>query len=680
MTGDLIILDGTTFYVSSRNCDLDASGSTGFFHEDTRHLSEWRLFLDGRRTEAVTSRAIDYYSARTLAIPEASARGEHLTLTVRRDRFVSNGFHEDIVVENQGMERRSVELELRFDVDFADIFEVQNPPIERRGRRRIELGERRVTIRYENGEFRRATSIEFGEPCELARDRAVFEFDLDPKAEWHLCIDVTVLVGDEERAPLLRCDSFGRPEKDMPITFDEWMEQAPSVEADWRELELAYRQGLADLAALRLRPNEQLAWALPAGGLPWFMTLFGRDTILAAYEALPFHAELAQTALKALADYQATERDDFADSEPGKIIHELRRGELAALGIRPGRYYGSHDGTQLFLILLDEYERWTGDVEHVRTLEHAARSAVAWIEDQGDPDGDGYLEYKRRSPQGLENQCWKDSGASMRFADGRPAQPPIATCEVQGYAYDARIRTARLAREVWKDDDLADRLERDAAELRERFNRDFWSEERGHFVLALDGRKRQVDAMTSNVGHLLWSGIVHDERAQSVVERLLADDVWTGWGVRTMSSNDAAYGALEYHNGTVWPHDTAFVAEGMRRYGFRDEAWTLARAVIDAAAHFGYRLPELFAGFPRDEADTPVEYPDANRPQAFAAGAPLLALRTLAGLDVVDGRLAYLLEAPEGVGRVRISGLRPRGREQDVEIAKPSEAAATPSA
>jgi glycogen debranching enzyme len=296
-------------------------------------------------------------------------------------------------------------------------------------------------------------------------------------------------------------------------------------------------------------------------------------------------------------------------------------GERASLGEIPHTpYYGSHDSTPLFLILLDEYERWTGDRELVRRLEPAARAALGWIQGPGDPDGDGYLEYRTRSSRGLDNQCWKDSWNAILFADGTIAQPPIATCELQGYAYDARHRAARLAREVWGDPSLAARLEHEASQLSERFDSDFWNEERGHYVLALDGEKRQVDALTSNVGHLLWSRIIPEHRAVLTVQRLMAPDMFSGWGIRTMSAADAGYSPIEYHNGTVWPHDSAIVAEGMRLYGFGKEAATLTTALVEATNAFDDRLPEVFAGFPRERTRMPVEYPTASRPQAWSAG------------------------------------------------------------
>jgi glycogen debranching enzyme len=398
------------------------------------------------------------------------------------------------------------------------------------------------------------------------------------------------------------------------------------------------------------------------------MTVFGRDSIITAYECVHIQAELAQAALEALAELQATDWDSWRDAEPGKILHELRRGTLARTGRIPHTpYYGSHDSTPLWLILLDEYERWSGDTGFVRRMEKNARAALAWLEGPADTDGDGYIEYRKRSDsdKALDNHGWKDSHNAILFADGRQAEPPIALCEHQGYAYDARLRVARLLREVWDDEEEAQRLEDAAAELRKRFNKDFWSTSRGHYVLALDGEKNQVDSLTSNIGHLLWSGIADDNRAAATVRRLLRDDMFTGWGIRTMSSGDKGYNPLEYHDGTVWPHDTAIVAEGMRRYGFNAEAAKLCESLLDAAKAFSNQLPEVFAGFPRDDTDVPVEYPDALKPQSWAAAAPLLALRTLLGLDVVDGRLRSRATRVDKYGKLTLRNIRVRGSRID---------------
>jgi glycogen debranching enzyme len=668
MSRDLVLVDGSTYFLSAASGDIELRSAEGFFHADMRHLSTWRLLVDDEPLHVLASSCVDYYSARIVGTLASAAHGTNPPVTIRRDRFVADGVHEDLVVENHSEQERPLTLELRFGSDFGDILECKTEP-KKAGKvdGEVAAAERTATLTYTRGAYRRATRISFTAPCRLERDRAVFDLMLSPRETWRTCIDVTPVVDDAERRPRQACESFGQAKPRVPLDLDEWLDASPRLVTAHDALAHAYRRTLVDLASLRFQPLDGLSFALPAAGVPWFMALFGRDSLVTAYQALPFQPLLARATLEALARLQATEDDPFRDAEPGKILHELRFGELAALGDEPhSPYYGSHGATPLFLILLDEYERWSGDADFVRALERPARAALRWLEEWGDLDGDGYLEYRKRSPKGLDNQGWKDSRNAICFADGRLAEPPIATCELQGYAYDARRRTARLAREVWGDAALASRLEADAEDLRRRFHRDFWIDARRHFALALDGEKRQVDALTSNVGQLLWSGIVEEERAREVVRRLLRGDMFSGFGMRTMSTTAAAYNPIEYHNGSVWPHDTGLIAEGMRRYGYGDEASRLVLALVDAAVAFDYRLPELFAGVPRDEASLPVQYPTASSPQAWAAGSVLLGLRTLLGLDVVDGRLRAEPTAAPEVGELRLLGVPVRGERVDV--------------
>ena len=665
---DLIILDGCTFFFTSENGDAEARDVDGFFFHDVRHVSVWNVTVDGKKVEPISSRRIDHYSARVVGVPSGSER-DAPPVSIQRDRFVTEGAHEDVVVENLTEEAQEVRLELSYGSDFADVMEAQAHG-NGAGKLWVETTSRSATLWNEREGYRRGTRLSFSKRGRVTRTHATFRVSLRPRETWKLCVDVIPIVDRKPRAPLLRCDSFHDHAPKLPIGLDEWLEGSPELVTEHEALQRTYRQSLLDLAALRIRPDAvTVKWAMPGGGLPWFMTVFGRDSITAAYQALPFQAELAQATLEALAELQATEWDNWRDAEPGKILHELRRGTLAAIGAIPHTpYYGSHDSTILWLILLDEYDRWSGDVAFVRRMEPNARAALAWLEGPADLDGDGYVEYRKRSDseKALDNHCWKDSDKSIVFADGRLAEPPIAVCEHQGYAYDARRRTARLLREVWDDEPEAERLEEAAEELKERFNKDFWDSTRRHYVLALDGRKRQVDSMASNIGHLLWSGIVDERRAGAMVRRLLRPDMFTGWGIRSLSSENPSYNPLEYHNGTVWPHDNAIAAEGMRRYGFFDEAAIVCEALVEAADALGDQLPEVFAGFPRDAAAMPIEYPDALKPQAWAAGAPLMGLRTLLGLDVVDARLRSQPCKSDRVGDLRLEGVLVRGKRVDV--------------
>jgi glycogen debranching enzyme len=664
---DLIILDGCQFFYSDENGDVEAEEAEGFFYQDVRHLSRWFVRVNGEEVEPLTSRRVDYFSARIVGTPKGS-KDSGPPVAVRRDRFVTEGVHEDVVLENLSDDPHEVRLEIAYGADFADVMEAQDGG-NGEGRSWAETAARSATLWHDRDGYRRGTVVKFNRQGRVLRTRATFRVRLRPRETWKLCVDITPIVEGKPRPPLLRCDSFHEHARKMPISLDEWLREAPELICVDAAVERTYRQSLLDLAALRIRPDDvKIKWAMPGGGVPWFMTVFGRDSIVASYEMLHVHSELAVATLEALAKLQATEWDSWRDAEPGKILHELRRGTLAALNRIPHTpYYGSHDSTPLWLILLEEYERWSGDTRFVRSMEKHARAALNWLEGPADLDGDGYIEYRKRSDsdKALDNHCWKDSSESIQFADGRRAEPPIAVCEHQGYAYDARVRTARLLREVWDDDEEAQRLEHEAEELKGRFNEDFWSTSRRHYVLALDGEKEQVDSLTSNIGHLLWSGIVDERRAAATVRRLIGDDMFSGWGIRSMSTESAGYNPLEYHTGTVWPHDTAIVAAGMRRYGFDNEAAQLCKALLDAAEAFNNQLPEVFAGFARDETGIPIEYPDALKPQAWAAGAPLLAVRTLLGLDAVNGRLRSKPVASSPVAGLKLKRVKVRGERFD---------------
>jgi glycogen debranching enzyme len=417
--------------------------------------------------------------------------------------------------------------------------------------------------------------------------------------------------------------------------------------------------------------DPRLSGQLPAAGMPWFMTVFGRDTIITCLQTLLFGPELAQNALAVLADLQSDEDDPDADAEPGKIVHEVRHGRAAQAWFP--RYYGTVDATPLYLVLLSEVWRWTDDAGLVRDLRGPALRALEWIDRYGDLDGDGFVEYRRRSSRGLVNQSWKDSGDSQLFRDGRVAEPPIAPCEVQGYVYDAKLRVAELARAVWRERELADRLEAEAAELRERFDEAFWVDARGgYYALALDAEKERVDALTSNIGHLLWSGIVPPERVDAVVDQLMGEDLWSGWGVRTMSAGDAGFNPLAYHDGTVWPHDNSLIAWGLARYGRWPEAQRIVRRLLNAASFFDHQLPEVFAGFSRTDTPFPIPYPTAARPQAWAAGAPVLLLQLLLGLE--PDRRRHVLgsiapgDIPSWAGSLRLTGVRAFDKAWDVQL------------
>jgi glycogen debranching enzyme len=651
------ILDGSTFVVSDRRGDVAAGPETphGLFFRDTRFLSSWRLTVNGGSPEVLSTEDVDYFSAQFFLYPPTGTVYRNPYLSVIRKRKVGDGFHEDITVLNHDREPAEIELRLEAGSDFADLFEVKDA-LEKKGEYR-EVRDGVLVLGYRREGFVRETRIDASEGPEVSEEGFVFKLHLDPHSEWNTCINV-VPVADEAMAVKYGHDTEeARP--NIGESLEEWRANAPKIESDWDPLPHIYRRSLIDLAALRFYSEEFGGESLPAAGLPWFMTVFGRDSLITSYQSLPFTPELARTTLRVLGALQGKKEDDFRDEEPGRILHEIRYGELVQFGERPhSPYFGASDTTPLYLVLLDEYERWTGDAALVRELEPNARAALDWIDRYGDRDGDGYVEYARRNEEtGLENQCWKDSWNSILFADGSMSKLPRATCEIQGFVYDAKVRTARLARDFWGDDELADRLEREAEALKRRFNEDFWIAEREFFAIALDGDKRQVDSLTSNIGQLLWSGIVDEDKAEAVVRHLMSDALFSGWGVRTMAEGEGAYNPIEYHNGTVWPHDNSFIAAGLARYGFREEAARIAFAILEASTYFRYRLPEVFAGYRRERTSFPVEYPTASSPQAWATGTPLLLLRVLLGLEPDGDELAVDPVLPDGIGEIELRNI-----------------------
>jgi glycogen debranching enzyme len=652
----LSVLDGSTFIVGDRLGDVraDEGREHGFFSEDTRFVSRWLLRVGQTQLELLSLHQSAHFDAQFFLTPTVGPDDE-APCSIVRHRLVDHVWMEAVTVTNHLHETARLSVVLEVAADFADLFEVKDGLVAEREISHTHDGSS-LTLAYERGAFRRSVTIISSSPATVTHAGFEYELELGPGEQWSTSFTISPFavqpgVRFARRAPRGRLEDV-RVRKATEL--ETWLARAPDLEADDPALLRTYRLSLSDLGALRMHPDLTAGATLPAAGLPWFMALFGRDSLITSYQALPYLPELAATTLRVLAARQATERDDFHEQEPGKILHELRFGELTACGQRPhSPYYGTADATPLFLVLLDEYHQWTGDDTLVRDLESHARAALAWIEDSGDPDGDGYIEYQRRNPtSGLVNQCWKDSWNSIQFADGTLARGPIATCEIQGYAYDAQRRSARLAREVWNDTSLSDHLEERARDLQARFRRDFWIPERGCHALALDGDKRQVDSLTSNIGHLLWSGILDDNEAAATAERLLDEQLYSGWGVRTLGTHESGYNPLGYHTGTIWPHENSLIAAGLARYGHHEEALTIASAILAAAPSFEHRLPEVFAGFPVALTSVPVAFPTASRPQAWAAGAPLLLLSTVLGLrpEGTDGEA----DLPDPTGHISI--------------------------
>src|SRR5215831_6407358 len=654
------ILDGSTFLVSNRNGDITAKPDEpeGLFFKDTRHLSKWLLTLNGLTLDVLSTDTIEYFYAQHFCVPPTGTIYQNPTLSIVRRRCVGQGFVEDLTIINHSAEKQKVKLRLSFAADFFDLFEVKDA-LKKKGKYYRATRNGRRVLGYRREDFVRETLIRSTvSPAKESAGEFEFRLTLQPKSCWSTSFHVTPVTGKTVHHP-----KFATKEGDaMRRNLKEWLEPAPTVTCHPKAVRL-YARSLIDIAALRFRCDTLPDYTLPAAGLPWFMALFGRDSLITSYQMLPFSSELAATTLRALADAQGRKEVELTEEEPGRILHELRFGELTYFHERPqSPYYGASDTTPLFLILLDEYERWTGDVNLVRALEPNARAALNWIDHFGDRDGDGYIEYKRRTKLGLDNQCWKDSWNSILFHDGTLAPTPRATCEIQGYSYDAKLRCSRLARQIWRDEPLAIKLETQAAELKKRFNEDFWIADRRFFAVALDGHKRKVDSLCSNIGHLLWSGIVDDDKARDVRDHLMSPKMFSGWGIRTMAEGEGGYNPIEYHNGTVWPHDCTFIADGLARYGFRQEAALIIGGIFEAAIFFRYRLPEVFAGYERTKTRFPVQYPTASSPQAWAAGTPMLGFRVLLGLEPKGEVLTAAADPvlPYWSGTLIVEGIRGR--------------------
>src|SRR6266568_2922539 len=610
------ILEGNNFVVSDLRGDIDASPTEalGLFAWDTRFLSRWLLTVDGQRPNVLSTDDLDYFAVQFFLVPGTGTIYVDADQSIIRKRTIGNGFSEELTILNHKDKPVDFRVRVEAAADFADLFEVKDH-LTKKGEFYHRIESNRLLLGYRRDQFIRETLITASAGADIDEHGLSFMVHIEPHSEWTTRLDVAIGLGGIgehiEEAKYVRGGERTRTE--MKRSLEKLREALPRLSCEWPSLQVTYTRSLVDLAALRFYPLTLAGQALPAAGLPWFMTIFGRDSMIASYQALPYASELAVASLTALAQRQGTRIDEFRDEEPGKIMHEARFGEMTAFEERPhSPYYGAADVTPFFLVLLDEVERWTGNAELVRELEMEARAALRWIDTYGDRNGDGYVEYSRRNKEtGLENQCWNDP-------------------------------------------ELASRLESQAAELKQRFNQDFWLEDREFFALAIDGDGRKVDSLTSNIGHLLWSGIVDEDKAEAVVRHLMGPKLYSGWGVRTMAEGEGGYNPIGYHVGTVWPHDNSLIAMGLRRYGYREEAARVAMNMLEAATYFKGRLPEAFAGYPRELTEFPVEYPTACSPQAWASGAPLLLLRAILGLEPIGNNLLVDSAIPSQLGQLEL--------------------------
>ena len=522
----------------------------------------------------------------------------------------------------------------------------------------------RLTLAYKRHSFERKTHVDLSRPPTIVGNQVTYETVVPARGTWRTCVEISPVIGDLEVQPRYQC---GQPvERATPVArLHEWKARMPVVTSGHDEFRALLKRSTDDIAGLRIFDPDYPDRAVVAAGAPWFMTLFGRDSLLTSWMTMLVDPDLALGTLQTLARFQGTQVDPLTEEEPGRILHEVRFGDTPSLALGGGRiYYGSVDATPLFVMLVGELSRWGNRREEVDALLPAADAALRWITDYGDKDRDGYVEYQRTTDHGLQNQGWKDSGDSMRFRDGSFAATPIALCEVQGYVYAALVGRGHCATEAG-DHNLAASLKERASELKRRFNEDFWidTEDGGYFAMGLDRDKRPIDGVGSNQGHCLWTGIVDEEKAPHVARCLMSPAMFSGWGIRTLASDNGGYNPISYHCGSVWPHDNALCAAGLMRYGLVDAAHRVMRGMVEAAPWFGDLLPELFAGVPRGGFGFPVSYPTSCSPQAWAAASPLLFLRTLLRFEP-DIRRSLLHLAPAvpawigtlGLERVPITG------------------------
>lgn len=669
--GVVTLVDESTFSISGRAGDVVTPSAEGLFVRDTRILSRFELRVNGSKPETLAVVSDDPFSAVFVSRCPPRPGLADSTLMVFRRRYVGQGMREDIVIRNFGDEPTFCSVELFIDSDFADLFAVKEGRFGTSdGQISREHRDGQLEFSYRRGTVSRGVVIRlFPTPALVADDLVSFEAIVPPHGEWTGCLEFHPVIEGKAVDPRYLC---GQPvDRAAPAErLAKWRRQVPQIETDHDGLRTVIESSAEDLGALRIFDPDYPERVVLAAGAPWFMTVFGRDSLITSWMALLVDPDLALGVLQTLARFQGKNIDPRSEEQPGRILHEMRFGDAPSLSLGGGSiYYGTADATPLFVMLLGELRRWGLAREVVDELLPNAERALEWIENHGDLDGDGYVEYQRMTDRGLANQGWKDSADGIRYRDGTIAHAPIALCEVQAYVYSAYLARAHFAREAG-DETTFERYRSKATRLKTEFNRDFWLEDRGWFAIGLDADKRPIDSLTSNIGHCLWTGIVDQDKARIVADKLMAPDMNTGWGIRTMASSMGGYNPMSYHCGSVWPHDTAIVAAGLARYGFMEDSLRLISSLLDAALSLGGRLPELYCGLDRSEFSSPVAYPTSCSPQAWAAASPLLCLRTMLRLDpwVPYGKTWLSPILPDGMKHLKVAGIPLAGSRVTVEV------------
>ena len=662
-------VEGISFCLSAAGGDIEPGTTQGLFFRDTRFLSAWRLTVNGSGPEILALEPAEPFAATFVGRGRPPGGHGDSTLLVLRRRFVGNGMREDLVLRNLSGEATACTISVEIAADFAHLFEVKEDRVTPRAPVTTEMTESALRYSWSGPESQRTVEIVCSQPAAVSPGLMSMQVVVPARGEWRACFQARVSMDGADISPRYGCDDS--VERSAPAArLRAWRRSTPFVTSSHDGLSEALARSEQDLGALRIFDPDHPDRAVIAAGSPWYMTLFGRDALITSYMTLLVDPTLATGTLQTLARFQGQKEDPLTEEQPGRILHEMRWGLPGRDPLATGQiYYGTADATPLFVVLLGELRRWgLADDVVEQLLPHADR-ALEWIENYGDRDGDGFVEYQRATDRGLLNQGWKDSRDGINFVNGRVAEPPTAVCEVQAYVFAAHIARAHFAHEAG-DAVTEQHHVRKASELRAAFNEAFWLPERGWFAVALDGDKRPVDALTSNIGHCLWTGIVDEDKAARVADHLVSPDMWSGWGVRTLGAPMGAYNPMSYHNGSVWPHDCAIVAAGLMRYGFVEQAQRVAVGLLDAAQAFGGRLPELFCGFDRGEFTAPVSYPSSCSPQAWAAAAPFSLLRTLLRFDpwVPHNKLWLAPALPEELGDLSVENVPLAGSRLTIEV------------
>ncbi|MET3173784.1 UNVERIFIED_ORG: glycogen debranching enzyme [Arthrobacter sp. UYCu721] len=667
--GTITLVEGSSFCISLPNGDIQPELPHGVFFQDTRILSRWSLTVNGQLLEPLAAETKEPYRALFAGRVARSDGYADSPLLVERLREVGVGITEEITVWNYSLDPVECVVSLRVEADFADLFEVKEARILRHWDETRQQDAGSLTIRGTWQDARKGIVINADGADHVGADALTYRTIVPPHGHWSTVLSVVPAVdGTGTAAPFVHPAPGGISPRDRRRM--EWVARIPVLQMGNRSIERTLQRSYDDLGALRIEDPAHPERIVVAAGAPWFMTLFGRDSLWASEMALPVDPSLALGTLQTLADRQGRVVDPMSEEEPGKILHEVRLGVSSGLSLGgKAEYYGSVDATPLFVSVLGAVSRWGFARETIAALLPNADRALDWIRDYGDRDGDGFVEYERLNDHGLINQGWKDSWDGINFADGTLAEPPIALCEVQAYVYAAYMARAWMAYDA-DDTTMGDELTDRAVELKKRFNEQFWLPDRGYYAIALDKDKRPVDSCASNMGHCLWFGLVDEDKAPLVAEKLMSPQMFSGWGVRTLATDMGAYNPASYHNGSVWPHDNAIIAAGLVRYGFVEEAQQIATALLEAAEYSDGRLPELFCGFDRERFTQPVPYPTACSPQAWAATAPILLVTSLMRYDahVSQGGLWLDPVLPESYGDLHITNAPMAGGRITIDI------------